>query len=420
MRALRPEDELMLCSARTLVDDRGAERMRSLLRGGIDWASFIESAGRQGVLPLVYRTLRTRFPDAVPERAFHKLRLNYAANLGHNIMLTRELHRIIDLLETSGVRSIPIKGPSLAVYAYGDLALRSFGDLDLLVRARDVAKVRTIFTENGYHPSLELPRDQEPRFLRFHFERAFAHRDRPVLFEVHWALDYPYYSFAAVSERSWERCQTIALEGRPILSLAPEELLIFLCAHGAKHRWERLAWICDVAELTRNCCSLRWDDVIDRAEQSGCKRMLGLGLLLANELLGAPLPGDVAERTMGDRAVPALAARVRDSLFGETEGGHLEDGEPEVNFFFIRTMLNPGDRVKGLLGALLIPNAFELGLVPSYAFVFPLYFLIRPLRLMGKALKWMAGGFRSRNSELGTRNADLFRAKMAEKTKISS
>ena len=405
----RPEDELMLCSARTRVDDRDAERVRSLLRGGIDWASFITSADRHGVLPLVYRTLRTRFPEAVPERVFHQLRLNYAANLAHNIMLTRELHRIVGLLETNGVRSIPIKGPSLAVYAYGDLALRSFSDLDLLVRARDVEKVRAIFTENGYHPSLELPRDQEARFLRFHFERAFLHRERPVLFEVHWAFDYPYYSFAALSERSWERCQTISLEGRPILSLAPEELLMFLCAHGAKHRWERLAWICDVAELIRTCCSLRWTDVINRAEQSGCKRMLALGLLLADELLGAPLPGEVAERARGDRAVRSLAARVRTSLFGETEGVHLENGEPEVNFFFIRTMLHPGDRVKGLLGDLLVPNAFELGLVPSYAFVFPLYFLIRPVRLMGKALKTMAGGKIHRRG-----------AENAEKTKICS
>jgi len=386
MITLRPEDELALCSARTSIDRDCAERVRTLLEGGIDWTAFITSTGRHAVLPLVYRTLRANFSDAIPEQVLNCLRIQYATNIGRNIILAKELLRIVDLLETDGVSSIPIKGPSLAVAAYGDLALRSFDDLDLLVSRRDVERVRSALTAKGYSPTLELPREEEPRFLRFHFERAFWHQERAILLEIHWALDYPYYSFTAAAEDIWGRCETILLEGKPIISLAPEDLLLYLCAHGARHRWQRLAWICDVAELIRTRQALQWEDVINRAEQSGSARMLELGLFLAYDLLEAALPKSIAERVAGGRRVQALAGQVREGLFREP-GPHPESGDPEVNFFFFRTMLRLGDKVKGVLGNIMVPNAFELGLLPSYAFVFPLYFLIRPLRLMGKALR---------------------------------
>jgi hypothetical protein len=34
-------------------------------------------------------------------------------------------------------------------------------------------------------------------------------------------------------------------------NLSLENLLLVRCAHGSKHLWERLGWICDVAELIR-------------------------------------------------------------------------------------------------------------------------------------------------------------------------
>jgi hypothetical protein len=382
----RSEDELTLLSARSCVDEVGAERIQTLLGEGINWASFIVSVGRQAVLPLVYKTLKTRFPNAIPEQVFNQLRTRYATNLGRNILLTRELLRIVDLLQAHGVRALPVKGPSLAVFAYGDLGLRSFGDLDVLVQRSDVERVRAALTAEGFFPVLELPREEEPRFLRFHFERAFGHADRPLLLEIHWALDYPCFSFAAAPERLWDRCATLTVEGKPIPSLAPEDLLIYLCAHGARHRWQRLAWICDVAELIRTCRSLRWGDIVTRAEKSGSARMLALGLFLAYDLLGAVLPHEVVERVTRDGVVQVLAGEVKESLFMEPEL-LLDGGDPEVNFFFIRTMLRLGDKVKGFLTDIMVPNAFELGLLPSRTFVFPLYFLVRPIRLMGKTMK---------------------------------
>jgi len=60
--------------------------------------------------------------------------------------------------------------------------------------------------------------------------------------------------------------------------------------HGTKHRWERLRWICDVAELIRVREDVKWETLMRVAESLGSRHMLSLGLYLAHDVLGAPLP----------------------------------------------------------------------------------------------------------------------------------
>jgi hypothetical protein len=104
----------------------------------------------------------------------------------------------------------------------------------------------------------------------------------------------------------------------PVRSLAPEDLLLILCVHGAKHYWSRLGWICDVAALLRASPQLGWKRVIEQACQLGGKRMLALGLYLAHELLGASLPEVVWRWVQTDDVVPWLATQVRLRLFAVT------------------------------------------------------------------------------------------------------
>jgi len=50
------------------------------------------------------------------------------------LRLTAELFRLLELFSANGISALLIKGPVLAAQAYGDPCVRSYGDLDLLVR----------------------------------------------------------------------------------------------------------------------------------------------------------------------------------------------------------------------------------------------------------------------------------------------
>jgi Uncharacterised nucleotidyltransferase len=120
--------------------------------------------------------------------------------------------------------------------------------------------------------------------------------------------------------RLWERLERVSLGDITVRSLAPEDMLLILCVHGAKHHWGKLGWICDVAELLRAHPELAWTSLLAQARELGGRRMLCLGLLLAHELLGAVLPKEVWDHIEVDPVVPWLAAEVRSHLFAENHG----------------------------------------------------------------------------------------------------
>src|SRR5207244_11975507 len=58
---------------------------------------------------------------------------------------------------------------------------------------------------------------------------------------------------------------SLPLGGTLVRTLSAEHLLLVLCAHGAKHCWERLGWICDVAELLRGTPALDLSGMLAQA-----------------------------------------------------------------------------------------------------------------------------------------------------------
>ena len=88
-------------------------------------------------------------------------------------------------------------------------------------------------------------------------------------------------------------------------TFSAEDLLFSLCVHGSRHLWERLGWICDVAELISRH-DLRLDALLKRAATADTERMFLLGLHLAERLLDAPLPAEVKRRCDSDVRLSSL------------------------------------------------------------------------------------------------------------------
>src|SRR5215475_4413533 len=118
---LRPEVELLICCAQTSIASERALRIQDLLEQDLDWSYLVHTASRHGVMPLLYHSLRTVCPDAVPQAVFAQLRVHFLVNADHNQLLTQELLMILHVLESHGIPAIPYKGPTLAVAVYGSI-----------------------------------------------------------------------------------------------------------------------------------------------------------------------------------------------------------------------------------------------------------------------------------------------------------
>ena len=378
--AHRPEVDLLLCCARTNLSPENVEQMRGLLHSEMDWAHLLRIAGGNGLIPLLYFNLKNNFPDLVPAPITDRLHVQFLANAGRNVFLAEELLKILALFETNAIPAIPYKGPVLAVSLYGDLTLRTFGDLDIIVRKPDVEKAKALLFSQGYRPGLSLTRDQEITFLNSDLEGWFIRQEGMVRVEVQWGerKDFP---LTPDFEPFWKRLRQYSFQGRMVLTFAPEDLLLLLCLHGAEHCWERLNWVCDLTEFVRVHQGIDWGGLIDRAEALGCRRVLFLGLFLAHDLLATPLPEEIVKSIRADSSVPSLAVRVHERLFRQENG---PAATLQRSLFNLKVTERLQDRIRYCLRSAFHPSVVDWQALPLPRSLFFLYYVIHPLRVAKK------------------------------------
>ncbi|HKP86532.1 MAG TPA: nucleotidyltransferase family protein [Blastocatellia bacterium] len=374
----RAEAELLLCCARTSISAEQRAKIRALLKEEIDWRCLREMADRHGLLPLLYSNLNAACAEAIPETCLDELQAFFRKNTISNLLLAGEMRGIVEMFESHGIIAVPFKGPTLALAAYKDIALRQFHDIDILLRRRDVLKAKALLISRGYRPDYELSAAQEAAHLKCDCERNFK---GGIYVELQWEIVPRNYSFKINDESLWERLGRVEFEGRALRALSPEDLLLLLCAHGTKHAWTRLAWICDVAELVSARSDMNWSELTERAKRLGGERMLMLGLSLACDLLGARIPQEMIEKVNADRTVKRLGAEVSERLFGATGEGLQVI---KHSLFFIRARERASDRALSLVRMAFAPTVKDvtfIGLPRALSF---LYYALRPARLLVK------------------------------------
>ena len=320
---LRPEARLLLACARTVVDSSTAQQIRRLLSSeSIDWRYVIEKADQHRIAPLLWRSLNLAGPELIPPEVLKRLR-TYADTIAqYNLYRTRELLNLVRLFEMHEILVLPFKGPCLSVSAYNNLGLRDYGDLDVLIRPRDVLRASNLLTARGYQVvSSSLRRANEPSFSARNKDLLFDSSDGRVRVELHWRLSGRHFDFPIDLDEVWASSRRMLLAGKTIRTLEPEDLLLYLCLHGSRHGWERVLWICDVAELIRVETSVDWPRVRARATSLGCERTLALGLRLAQDLLGTELSPELQQFANSDPYVETLTHRTRQTLFEEGKPG---------------------------------------------------------------------------------------------------
>jgi hypothetical protein len=380
----RPEVELILCCASTAKDSDRAPQIATLLDENLDWTYLLRTAQGHATASLLYWGLNNvAYPGAVPTDVMDSLQNHFHSNRRNNLFSTGALLKILDALAAHGVYAIPYKGPTLAFVAYGNLALREFCDLDILLRERDVLKATRILTSLGYYPRDKLNGAQEAAFLRHARQYEFIHDDG-TLVELQWKVIPGHFAFPLNFEHLWERTEQISLGGHAVETFSSEDLLLILCVHGAMHCWERLGWICDVARLLQASSDMDWEGLIERASAFNTKRMLLLGLFLANQLLDADLEETVLREVRADKSVEALAGEVRKRLFLEDPDSQRILEGSTFNAFHLQAIERVQDKLRYCVQRAVTPTLVDWRRVALPAILFPVYYLLRPIWLAGQ------------------------------------
>lgn len=327
---LGSEAELLIGCARTGIAEDLMAQIRRKLEGPLDWTNFLQMAEYHGVEPLVYANLSKIAPDLVPAEALIRLRKKVQVGCLLNRMLAQELVKLCDEFTVRGVSVIPIKGATLATVAYGDLGLRDFTDLDLLVPESSVVEAQAVLSTLGYEPRSVVAAQSEKHDDGPH--QVFVKRHTLCRVDLQWVMAHPHFAFQLDRPEFWARRVSIAFENRTVPGLTPEDLLIVLCVHGSKHAWEHLKWVCDVAELLRRYPNMDWTSVMSSSSAWGCQRLVMMGLSIAHRLLDAPLPDEVLARLEGEIEIEGLSQRMPATLLRDGREGVWEEQSAALYF----------------------------------------------------------------------------------------
>src|SRR5580692_7974436 len=283
-----------------------AKRLRDLLLQPLDWPALLALAQDHGILGLIAIQLRDFNDSAVPTEVRRRLRDWPSLHTLFTMKLCAEMFRLFDSFAASAIEALVSKGPFLSARCYGDPGFLQYGDLDLIVRDKDIPQLTELMMRLGYEPSVPLATIQAKKIPG---EYVFRQSSTKLLVEFHTELTFRYHPRPLPLENLFARQARVDIDSHLVPALSPEDELVLICIHGAKHFWEQLSYIADVAAFLA-VQELDWRRVLAAADEVGGERMLCLGLRLAADVLGAPSPEKVAELRRSDRAIGPLADRI--------------------------------------------------------------------------------------------------------------
>ena len=229
-----PEKQLLVSGARTRMVPEIAERIREITAGPLDWDFALSEATENSVGPLLEMNLRAVVPGATPAAAMERLKIACRANTVRCLFLAAELHKILELFRTAGIGAIPYKGPVLAEQAYGNLTLRDFDDLDIILPQRDLEKAHEMMLGLGYQARFPwiLPKDSRTALVPGEYN--YRDEKRRAVVELHTELTLRHFPVVPDIDRFAQRMVKVMVAGQEVPTLAPEDLLSALCVHGSK------------------------------------------------------------------------------------------------------------------------------------------------------------------------------------------
>lgn len=283
------------------------ERLPKLF-SAVDWSRLQLLAEEHGVLGQLVACLNDRnSPAAAPPEFKETLLERQRAQNFLTLRLTAELFRLLELFHAQRIPPLVIKGPVLAAQAYCDPCLRSYGDLDLLVRQRDIRRATELMLAAGYQAAVSLNAIDAGKIPG---QYLFSKPDSNLLVEFHNDLTLRYFPRPLPIEDFFARQIRVRLNAHEVPAPCVEDELVLICVHGAKHFWERLSWIADVAGLVSRQTNIDWERASSSARAVEAEHLLHTGLRLVVDVLRAELPEWIAARVRQDVVAARLGARV--------------------------------------------------------------------------------------------------------------
>ncbi len=336
---------------------------------------------QHGIYPLLYKSVQAIQPHSLSKEMQERYKQSSMRITQHNMLMSAELLDLMQLFENNSIDAMAFKGPVLGAFAYGSITLRQYGDLDILIKRDDIEKSLLLLQTRGYVPEIELEESTLETF--YNCVNVIGLQKGSIRVEIHWELLSSNYAIDWNEVKLWSENERIDINKQSIKMLSFTNHILYLCAHGSKHLFERLEWVCDIDRAVRSQEHVEWDVLLQEAKALGIERMLLFGLSLAQEFFSLPLPQEIKTKIAADKELSPLKKQVITLHYSE------QDGTKSYSTFWLLWQMreNISDRLRFAYRALFAPKFDDFKFVQLPKQLLFLYPLIRPYRLVTKYFK---------------------------------
>lgn len=224
---------VQMCGTR-LPDGLGEDLVRETTSGTLNWNIVMALAARNRTVAFLHAALKKLgIADRMPPPLVEHLRRDYMHNYQRNLAFEAEVKQLLASFEEAGLPLIVIRGVMMSERVFGNPALRSSNDIDILIRREDLPRVKEVVRPLGF---VQDPRSLDDAFYeRHHLHLPYLKIERLVLLEIHWSYDHKYTPFNIDTGVTFAEARPVDYQGARALELGPEDLLVMLCLHAFKH-----------------------------------------------------------------------------------------------------------------------------------------------------------------------------------------
>lgn len=365
----QPEVAILLLCCRVFLQTSTHAALKTYISGhAIDWQRVYKLCARHKIRPVVFNVLN-KLQDVVPPEALQLFRaycMEFSVFAFDRKIVTEN---IIARLREHGVTARFYKGMDFSQLLYGDIGMREFTDMDVIIPEEQVATVVDVMRAEGYEMHLEEYFRSYPDHFKYHIKEVVFGKRCPrgkwLSFEFHYR---PPETLTSVQYQFEELLGPDYLSGREYTY--EEYYRLMLVNNGASDFYPHLRSLLDMVLLYRKG---------PYNIAPGLQGFENLWIRLASGLLGFPATaiGPVPEKTC-----QLLMKRL------------LHEPRPDGNTFlqlaYIRMTFMTSLKAKyavfmQYLRFLLRPNGHDVMMIRLPYFF--LYYFTKPFRLTSGLIK---------------------------------
>lgn len=252
--------------------------------------------------------------------------LDHAREDNRHAAVARHLRALTDLerlgvsLDAEGVRFLVFKGPALLATVYPGGAIRSYVDLDILIRPADVGRAVAALEADGFvlldanWPLLISAEVGELRLL--------SRTGGPI--DLHWRACSPTSEVPGpLAEVLFDRAGPFEVQGRSYLTFSPADTVVHLAVHAATSGGHKRQWLVDLDAALRYAAD-RCEPGALRAATDEWEARLPVDLMLrrTHKELGTQRPSELVGlvRPSSWRALVAVSERLTRNIEADETG----------------------------------------------------------------------------------------------------